>query len=75
MEDVYAGIQSEVGRIMDFIVQAPAAYDVDEVVENMKAEAARWEESGTEYRDDRELGVAEGYRKAIEIVKAGVADG
>lgn len=53
---------------------APAVYDVDKVVEQLKSESKRWEESGKEYEDKRELGIAEGFKKAIGIVKSGGID-
>lgn len=57
--------------VMQVIDEQPVAYAADKVVEQMQTESSRWEESGTEFEDKRELGVAEGYRRAIEIVKAG----
>jgi len=54
---------------------APTAYDVDKVVEQLKSETKRWQESGDEYADKKELGVAEGHKLALEIVKAGGVNG
>lgn len=51
---------------------ALTAYDVDKVMEQLAAESERWKESGEAYEDQKELGVAEGFKKAIEIVKSGV---
>ena len=42
------------------------------VVEELKKEAERWEDSGKEYKDKCEIAVGRGLRNAIEIVKAGV---
>lgn len=42
------------------------------VVEKLKKEAERWEDSGKEYKDKCEIAVGRGLRNAIEIVKAGV---
>lgn len=52
----------------------PTAYDVDKVVEQLKSESARWQDSGDAYNDEKEKGVAIGFRKAIEIVKGGGVD-
>lgn len=49
----------------------PTAYDVEKVVKHMENEAKRWQESGEEYQDEKELGVAEGFKRAVNIVKAG----
>lgn len=50
-------------------------YDVDKVVEQLESESARWQDSGDAYNDEKERGVAIGFRKAIEIVKGGGIDG
>ena len=39
------------------------------IVEQLEEEAKRWYESGKEFKDEKELGVAGGFRYAIEIVK------
>ena len=52
----------------------PTAYDVDKVVEQLKSESARRQDSGDAYNDEKEKGVAIGFRKAIEIVKGGGID-
>lgn len=52
----------------------PTAYDVDKVVEQLESESARWQDSGDAYNDEKEKGVAIGFRKAIKIVKAGGID-
>lgn len=49
----------------------PTAYDVDKVVEQLESESERWKESGEAYEDQKELGVAEGFKRAIDIVKRG----
>lgn len=56
------------------IDEQPTAYDVDKVVEQLKSESARWQDSGDAYNDEKEKGVAIGFRKAIEIVKGGGVD-
>ena len=48
------------------------AYSVDEVIEKLKSDAERWEDSGKYYKDRCEIAVGRGLRNAIEIVKAGV---
>lgn len=55
--------------------QTPTAYDVDKVVEQLESESARWQNSGDAYNDEKEKGVAIGFRKAIKIVKGGEIDG
>ena len=42
---------------------------MDRIVEQLEEEAKRWYESGKEFKDEKELGVAGGFRYAIEIVK------
>lgn len=49
----------------------PTAYDVDKVVEQLAADSERWKESGEAYEDQKELGVAEGIKIAIDIVRKG----
>lgn len=41
----------------------------EKIIENMKADAERWEDSGKEYKDKCEIAVGRGLRNAIEIVK------
>lgn len=62
-------------EIMNVIDEQPTAYDVDKVVEQLESELARWQDSGDAYNDEKEKGVATGFRKAIEIVKGGGIDG
>lgn len=57
--------------LLELIDAQPTAYNVDEVVEQLERESERWHESGKEYQDKSELGVAAGFRHAIKIVKAG----
>lgn len=57
--------------IIDAFDRIPTAYDVDKVVEQLESESARWQDSGDAYNDEKEKGVAIGFRKAIEIVKGG----
>lgn len=60
--------------LIDKVDEVPTAYDVDKVVEQLKSESARWQDSGDAYNDEKEKGVAIGFRKAIEIVKGGGVD-
>ena len=48
------------------------AYSIDDVIEKLKSDAERQEDSGKEYKDRCEIAVVRGLRNAIEIVKAGV---
>ena len=51
------------------------AYSIDDVIEKLKSDAERWEDSGKEYKDRCEIAVGRGLRNAIEIVKhGGVSD-
>ena len=59
---------------INLINRQPTAYDVDKVVEQLKSESARWQDSGDAYNDEKEKGVAIGFRKVIEIVKGGGVD-
>lgn len=56
---------------VETINNQPTAYDVDKVVERLENESKRWEDSGKEYEDMKEIGIAEGFLKAIEIVQKG----
>lgn len=60
--------------VLHLLEEYPTAYDVDKVVEQLKSESARWQDSGDAYNDEKEKGVAIGFRKAIEIVKGGGVD-
>lgn len=45
---------------------------MDRIIQELEAEAERWHESGKAFKDKKELGVASGFRYAIEIVKGEV---
>lgn len=62
-------------HLIGAINEQPTAYDVDKVVAQLESESARWQDSGDAYNDEKEKGVAIGFRKAIEIVKGGGVDG
>ena len=50
-------------------------YSIDDVIEKLKSDAERWEDSGKEYKDRCKIAVGRGLRNAIEIVKhGGVSD-
>ena len=66
---------TEHNQIFRYIDEQPAAYDVAKVVEQLESESARWQDSGDAYNDEKEKGVAIGFRKAIEVVKGGGVDG
>lgn len=65
----------DVDDLLNLIDEQPTAYDVDKVVEQLESESARWQDSGDAYNDEKEKGVAIGFRKAIKIVKGGEIDG
>lgn len=52
---------------LDKIIEQPTAFDVDKVVEQLKSESARWQDSGDAYNDEKEKGVAIGFRKATRL--------
>lgn len=68
--------KSQFGLLVEWIAgKTSTAYDVDKVVEQLESESARWQDSGDAYNDEKEKGVAIGFRKAIEVVKGGGVDG
>lgn len=50
---------------------APTAFDKEKVIEELRSEADRWHESGVEFKDENEKGVAAGFRLATHIVEKG----
>lgn len=50
---------------------APTAFDKEKVIEELRSEADRWHESGVEFKDENEKGVASGFRLATHIVEKG----
>ena len=50
---------------------APTAFDKEKVIEELRSEASRWHESGAEFKDEKEKGVAAGFRLATHIVEKG----
>ena len=57
--------------IIHIINLQQTAYSIDDVIEKLKSDAERWEDSGKEYKDRCEIAVGRGLRNAIEIVKQG----
>lgn len=53
------------------IEQQPTAFDKEKVIEELRSEATRWHESGVEFKDENEKGVAGGFRLATHIVEKG----
>ena len=54
-----------------FIDRQPTAFDKEKVIEELRSEATRWHESGVEFKDENEKGVAGGFRLATHIVEKG----
>ena len=65
---------AESDGLIQLIDETKTAYDVEKVVEKLKSEVERWEDSGKKYDDKCEIAVARGLRNAIEIVKQGGVD-
>lgn len=63
-------VKDALDKVYDLITKQSTAYCVDKVVEKLMAESERWKESGEAYEDEKELGVADGFKRAIEIVKS-----
>lgn len=64
------------GRIENDLVRivvkcAPTAFDKEKVIEELRSEESRWHESGVEFKDENEKGVAAGFRLATHIVEKG----
>ena len=55
----------------DIIEKQPTAFDKEKVIEELRSEASRWHESGVEFKDENEKGVAAGFRLATHIVEKG----
>ena len=58
-------------RMLDMIKRSSTAFDKEKVIEEMISEASRWHESGVEFKDEKEKGVAAGFRLATHIVEKG----
>lgn len=57
--------------VNDLIAKEPTAFDKEKVIEELRSEASRWHESGVEFKDENEKGVAAGFRLATHIVEKG----
>lgn len=51
--------------------EVETAFDKEKVIEELRSEASRWHESGVEFKDENEKGVAAGFRFATHIVEKG----
>ena len=60
-----------VGEIASIIHGVPTAFNKEKVIEELISEASRWHESGVEFKDENEKGVAAGFRLATHIVERG----
>ena len=58
-------------KIREIIMNMPTAFDKEKVIEELRSEAQRWHESGVEFKDENEKGVAAGFRLATHIVERG----
>ena len=58
-------------KLEQAIEQQPTAFDKEKVTEELRSEASRWHESGVEFKDENEKGVAAGFRLATHIVEKG----
>ena len=75
MIDILKGVDQEglltIFQIIEFIEDRPSAFDKEKVIEELRSEASRWHESGVEFKDENEKGVAAGFRLATHIVEKG----
>lgn len=53
------------------VENAPTAFDKEKVIYELRSEASRWNESGVEFKDEKEKGVATGFRLSTHIVDRG----
>ena len=51
--------------------EVKTTFDKEKVIEELRSEASRWHESGVEFKDENEKGVAAGFRLATHIVEKG----
>lgn len=61
----------ELDKAIKILKNMPIAYDKEKVLEELRSEADRWHESGVEFKDKNEKGVAAGFRLATHIVERG----
>lgn len=60
-----------IGVAISVVGRAETAFDKEKVIEELRTEASRWHESGVEFKDENEKGVAAGFRLATHIVEKG----
>lgn len=66
----YSG-RYELDKVINMLNNMPTAFDKEKVIEELRSEASRWHESGVEFKDENEKGVAAGFRLATHIVEKG----
>ena len=57
--------------VRERVIRLNAVFDKEKVIEELRSEAGRWHESGVEFKDENEKGVAAGFRLATHIVEKG----
>lgn len=67
----YSDIIKGMRFAIELINSRPTAFDKEKVIEELRSEASRWHESGAEFKDENEKGVAAGFRLATHIVEKG----
>lgn len=60
-----------IGAAIPIIEHRETSFDKEKVIEELISEASRWHESGVEFKDENEKGVAAGFRLATHIVERG----
>lgn len=60
-----------IGAAISIIEHRETSFDKEKVIEELISEASRWNESGVEFKDENEKGVAAGFRLATHIVERG----
>lgn len=60
-----------IGATISIIEHRETSFDKEKVIEELISEASRWHESGVEFKDENEKGVAAGFRLATHIVERG----
>ena len=60
-----------IGAAISIIEHRETSFDKEKVIEELISEASRWHESGVEFKDENEKGVAAGFRLATHIVERG----
>lgn len=60
-----------IGAAISIIEHRETSFDKEKVIEELISEASRRHESGVEFKDENEKGVAAGFRLATHIVERG----